>query len=773
MPPEEENENGGEPFALTQQEAPAHGMEHLDVFVGEVERITFANEENGFAIARLHSQEKRETVTVKGTMGTIREGETLKVWGRWEDHPTYGPQFAAQSVLVMEPATLEGIQRYLEANIHGVGAVLAKRIVKIFGRETFKVIDETPEKLLEVPKFPPKVLDEIKEGWAETKVKREILVYLHSVGISPAYAEKIHATYGTMAVDVIKDNPYQLALDVRGIGFRIADRIAREVGIPHDSPRRVEAGVLFAMDEATLDGHTGQPAPELARRATALLEVPPELVQAAIATLINDGSLKPLLMGEAEEAGLDPVLDAVNPDDAITQEMLSGGVLLFRPRFFRAEELICKRLAALRETPAFANFRGVDEAIAGLEAESGLYLNDEQREAIELALREKVMILTGGPGTGKTTIIHFMLTLMATELPQVVLAAPTGKAAKRLSETTGREARTIHRLLEAGPRGFQRNADNPVEADLIIVDESSMIDTLLMEALLAALPDEARMLLVGDVDQLPSVGPGLVLGDLIQSGVVPVSRLETIHRQAQAGRITANAHAVRRGDMPDLSRPPDGEQLDFYFIEETEPSRIVEKMRMMLLERIPEAFGMDPARDVQVLTPMHKGLTGARNLNRELQAWLNPDGAAIPHGDPPFRVGDKVMQIRNDYDKQVFNGDMGEITAHDPEAKEVRVRFDAGEATYAAKELDNLTLGYATTVHKSQGSEYPAVLLPLTTHHAIMLQRNLFYTALTRGKRLVVVVGTRRAVGMAVHNDRPVIRHTGLRQRIAAWAAEE
>jgi exodeoxyribonuclease V alpha subunit len=408
-----------------------------------------------------------------------------------------------------------------------------------------------------------------------------------------------------------------------------------------------------------------------------------------------------------------------------------------------------------------------------MERETGINLSGAQRTAVEAALAHKVLIITGGPGTGKTTIIRFILGLVGGALPALALAAPTGKAAKRLSEATGRPASTIHRLLEAGAKGFARNADHPLEVELVIVDESSMIDTLLMEALLAALPDHVRLVLVGDVDQLPSVGPGRVLGDLIDSGRYPLARLETVFRQSEGGLITANAHAIRKGEAPDLSRP-EGETLrDFYFLPEPDPERIVDKIRTLVLERIPQAFGLDPRGELQVLTPMHRGATGAQNLNRLLQGWLNPEGAEIPFGEPRFRVGDKVMQTRNDYEHMVFNGDMGEIAGYDAQEGLVRIDFDGREVIYERRQLDHLTLGYAITVHKAQGSEYPAVVLPLTTHHAIMLQRNLLYTAITRGRRLVVVVGTEKAVGMAVRNARPVVRHTGLRLRLLAGKAGE
>jgi len=742
---------------------PAKGEQAL---VGTLERITFANEDNGFLIGRFLAEGQRETITVKGVLGSVREGETLKLLGVWEDHPTYGLQFAVRSALVMEPTTLEGIQRYLAANIEGVGDTLAKRIVKIFGHETFDVIDREPEKLLEVPKFPRKALAAVKEGWQAQKVKREILVFLHSVGISPLFAERIFQTYGIGAVEAVKENPYRLALDIQGIGFRTADLIAAKLGVARDSPQRAEAGALFVLDEAGGEGHTCLPRPRLAERSAALLEVGPALVQQAVDGLLAGGLLKALDV-PAESA---PAAAERSADEAAAPPAGSpgepGSTLLFRNRMSRAEQHIAEHLHRIAGSDAFTRFRAIGETVAKMEREAGIYLSEEQRAAVEQALEHKVLVITGGPGTGKTTIIRFILGLVAGQMPGIALAAPTGKAAKRLAEATGRSASTLHRLLEAGPKGFQRNADRPIDAELVIVDESSMIDTLLMEALLMALPDHTRLVLVGDVDQLPSVGPGQVLSDLIGAGRLPVARLETVFRQSERSRITANAHAIRKGELPDLSRPAEGELVDFYFLPESDPARIVDKIRMMLLERIPEAFGFDPRSDVQVLSPMHRGLTGAQNLNRMLQQWLNPKGEEITHGDPPFRVGDRVMQTRNDYDHEVFNGDMGEITGFDPDSGEVAIDFDGREVIFEKRHMEHLTLGYAITVHKSQGSEYPAVVLPLTTHHTIMLQRNLLYTAITRGRRLVVVVGTERAMAMAVHNARPMVRHTGLKLRL-------
>ncbi len=722
------------------------------VLVAVLEHITYANEDNGFVIGRVRDEKSGELLTVKGVLGAAKEGETLKLWGEWEEHPTYGPQFAVASALVMEPTSLEGIERYLASHIKGVGEKLAKRIVKLFGADTFTVIDNEPEKLLEVPKFPRKALESVKEDWSDHKLKREILVFLHSVGVSLLFGERIWTAYGIGAVETVKDNPYRLAMDVQGIGFRTADLIASRLGIPADSPRRAEAALLYVLDESGTEGHTGLPRAKVVERTAALVEQEPGRIEEAVETLLGDGQLKAL--------GLTA--------EGLPEERPGEDALLFRNRFFRAEEAIVKHLGRISASSAFARIEAVEGAIASMEADSGVYLSDEQRMAVEDALAHKLLVITGGPGTGKTTIVRFILGLAATEMPTVVLAAPTGKAAKRLAEATGHEASTIHRLLEAGPKGFQRNAENPLETELAIIDESSMIDTLLMAALLAALPDHVRLVLVGDVDQLPSVGPGRVLGDLIESGRFPVARLEKIFRQSEASSITANAHHIRKGENLDLSRPGGEGLSDFYFMAESDPERIVEKVRMLVLERIPEAFGMTSLTDVQVLSPMHRGLTGTQNFNLMLQQWLNPEGKEVPLGNPRFRVGDRVMQTRNDYDHLVFNGDMGEIKAYEKDAGRLHVEFDGRPVALEGKQADHLMLGYAISVHKSQGSEYPAVILPLTTHHAIMLQRNLLYTAITRGRRLVVIVGTEKAIGMAVRNARPVTRHTGLKPRLLA-----
>lgn len=725
---------------------------------GTLERITYQNEQNGFLIGRLIPEKADAPVTIRGLLGNVKPGETLKLWGAWEEHPQYGQQFKVESHQVVEPSTLEGMERYLASKLTGIGPQLAARIVKTFGLRTFDVLDEQPELLLEVKKFPKKSLPRVKDEWAAHRAVRDVIVTLNSLGISPLFADRIFAAYGIGAVEAVKGNPYRLALEIRGIGFRSADAIAAKLGIARDSPHRVDAGLLHVMDEILGEGHTGYPEALLAGRAAELLELPRDTVEAGLARLVSDGLLRPMPAGPGCGTG----------GESSGEEPAPGTRLLFGRLMYRLEEEIAERLEEILAAQPLTRLANLPETVAGMERHTGLYLAPEQRAAIEAALEHKVLVITGGPGTGKTTIVRFILGLVAGAIPEVTLAAPTGKAAKRLTEATGRTGFTLHRLLEAGPLGFARDRQRPLEAQLVIVDESSMVDTPLFHALLAALPAYARLVLVGDVDQLPSVGPGRVLSDLIESHRLPVVRLERIFRQSESSLITQNAHAIRRGRQPKLVRQEGAELLDFYFLPEADPQRIVDKIRTLVAERIPERFGFDPKVDIQVMTPMHRGLTGVQNLNRVLQDTLNPDGAEMTFGELRFRVGDRVLQTRNDYDKDVFNGDTGLVAGWDPAAGILEVKFDDRIVRYERKELDQLALGYAITVHKAQGSEYPAVVLPLTTQHAIMLQRNLLYTALTRGKKLAVIVGTEQAVAMAVRNAKPVVRYTGLKPRLLA-----
>ena len=577
---------------------------------------------------------------------------------------------------------------------------------------------------------------------------------MRGVGISHAYAQRIFAKNGLNSIPLIKANPYQLT-DIPGIGFLTADGIARNLGFDNNSPHRADAGLLYMLEQQALNGHTCFPRRDLLEKTVQELNIDSSMLESSIRQLLEDRLLNS---------------EKIEDASGIEQELVS------RPRFYKAERRVAENIFRILNSEAYTVYEDESYLIEEQERKVGLKLDPAQREAVEAALQHKVLIITGGPGTGKTTIVRFILGLMRTRIPAIALAAPTGRAAKRITETTGAAASTIHRLLEASNIGFQRDRENPLEQELLILDETSMIDTLLMDSLLEAVPSASRLILVGDVDQLPSVGAGAVLSDLIESRSIPVVRLDHIFRQAADSFITVNAHKVRRGEMPDFSNSnrqteEEDQLLDFYFIKESNPEKIVEKILLMSTERIPQRFELDPMMDIQVLTPMHRGVTGAINLNRKLQDVINPDAKGLEHREQWFRIGDKVMQQQNDYEKLVFNGDLGRIVNCDPKTKELHVQFDQQIVHYQGKEIDQLSLAYAITVHKSQGSEYSAVIVPLTTHHYMMLQRNLLYTAITRGKQLVVLIGTDAAIKKAVENEGSTRRFTGLLHQLSELGA--
>ena len=603
----------------------------------------------------------------------------------------------------------------------------ARKLVRAFGEQVFDVIEEEPGRLREVDGIGPVRARRITEAWAEQKVVREIMVFLHSHGVGTARAVRIFKTYGVDAVEVMTENPYRLARDIRGIGFKTADAIAMKLGIEKTAMIRVRAGIAYALSEGMDNGHCGLPEEELVPMAAELLEAPEDLVRAA---------------RDLELAG-----------GAVVAATVAGTSCLFLAGLYRAERVIAERLLRIGEgQPPWSDI-DVDKALPWVEQHTGLSLAESQTEAVRLALTSKVMVVTGGPGVGKTTLMNTILRILAAKDVNMLLCAPTGRAAKRLSEATGLEARTIHRLLEADPRrgGFKRGSDNPLRCDLLVVDETSMVDVMLMQALLKAVPDSAALLLVGDVDQLPSVGPGQVLADIIASGAVSVVRLTEVFRQAARSRIVGSAHRINRGAIPDLTKP-EGDS-DFYFVQADDPEAAATRIIDLVKTHIPRRFGLDPVRDIQVLCPMTRGGVGSRSLNIELQATLNPAGERkVERFGWTFAPGDKVMQIENDYDKDVYNGDIGYVEDVDPEAGELTAGFDGRTVTYGFGELDALVPAYAATVHKSQGSEYPAVVIPVMTQHYAMLQRNLLYTGVTRGKRLVVLVGQKKAVAIAVRN---------------------
>ena len=696
---------------------------------GLVERVTYHNPDNGFCVLRLKARGQRDLITVTGHAAMISAGEFVQAAGTWTNDRTHGLQFRAAFLKVTPPTTLEGIERYLGSGmIRGIGPTYAKRLVKTFAEAVFDVIEQEPGRLRDVEGIGPKRAERIAAGWAEQKVVREIMLFLHAHGVGTSRAVRIYKTYGSEAVAIISENPYRLARDIRGIGFKTADQIAAKVGIAKDAMVRVRAGVSYALAEAMDEGHCGLPEDDLLRTGAELLEVSADRLTAALVLELQDGAVVADTVGERR--------------------------CIFLAGLYRAEQDIAGRLRTLAAgAPPWPTI-DVDKAIPWLEAKGGITLAESQREALRLAVSSKALVITGGPGVGKTTLVNSILKALVAKSVNVALCAPTGRAAKRLTEATGVEAKTIHRLLETDPKngGFKRDEQNPLACDLLVVDETSMVDVLLMKALMRALPAGAALLLVGDVDQLPSVGPGQVLGDIIGSGAVPVVRLTEVFRQAATSRVIVNAHRINQGQMPEVT-PAGTERSDFYVVDAAEPEIAAAKILAVVRDRIPKAFGLDPIRDVQVLCPMNRGGVGARSLNIELQKVLNPPGETrVERFGSTYGPGDKVMQIENDYDKEVYNGDLGIVARIDMEAGDLVATFDGREVTYGFGELDELVLAYATTIHKAQGSEYPAVVIPVMTQHYTMLARNLLYTGVTRGKKLVVLVGQRKAIAMAVRN---------------------
>lgn len=699
-----------------------------EVLAGLVERVTYHNVENGFCVLRAKARGHRDVVTVIGHAATIAAGEWITASGEWVNDRTHGQQFKARFLRTSPPTSADGIEKYLASGmIRGVGPVYAKKLVRAFGEKVFEIIEDTPGRLQEIDGIGPVRAASILAAWAEQKAVREIMVFLHSHGVGTARAVRIFKTYGSDAIQVMTENPYRLARDIRGIGFKTADAIAMKLGIEKTATMRVRAGISYALTEAMDEGHCGLPAEELVPLAEKLLEVPQELVRTALDLELHEGSVVADRVGEAP--------------------------CVFLAGLYHAERAIAARLIRLANGTLPWPWIDPDKALPWVEKHIGLTLAESQVAAIRLALKSKVVVMTGGPGVGKTTIISSILRILAAKGTELLLCAPTGRAAKRMTEATGFEAKTIHRLLEIDPKsgGFKRGDDNLLDCDLLVVDEASMVDVLLMQALLKAMPDRAALLVVGDIDQLPSVGPGQVLADIISSGAVPVVRLTEVFRQAAQSRIITNAHRINRGLVPDLS-PPEADS-DFYFAQAEDPEAAVARIIELVKRRIPKRFGLDPIRDIQVLCPMNRGGVGARSLNIELQAALNPVGEPkVERFGWTFSPGDKIMQIENDYDKDVYNGDIGTIDDVDISEGTLTATFDGRTVTYEFGELDMLVPAYAATIHKSQGSEYPAVVIPVLTQHYTMLQRNLLYTAVTRGKKLVVLIGQKKAVAIAVRN---------------------
>ncbi|MFW6162696.1 MAG: ATP-dependent RecD-like DNA helicase [Planctomycetota bacterium] len=721
----------------------------VEILQGTVERVVFEASDGAYAVARLRPERSRQTATIVGKLFELSEGELLRLEGRWTVHPRFGRQFEVERYQVVTPTTAAGIERYLGSGlIPGIGPELAKRLVRSFGDQTLDVIEHSPERLREVDGIGPKRQSEIVEAYAAQQGLRELMVFLSQYGVSPTIGARIHKAYGPSAITIVRDNPYRLASDVFGIGFRTADRIARSMGLAHDAPQRAEAGVVYALQQLGDKGHVCAPQAQLVDTACEALDLPRDQVEAAVERQVA-----------AQKLIRDPSLPA-QP--------------IYLPGVYAAEKGVAEGLRRLAATETAFPPIEADAAVRWAEQRVGIALSEGQRQAIRQAVASKLTVITGGPGVGKTTIVRCLVEIFAARRLAVALAAPTGRAAKRLAEATRAEASTLHRLLKYQPRTsrFDVNEQNPLPADVVVVDEASMMDILLTCHLVRALQPQTVLVLVGDVDQLPSVGPGSVLRDLIDSGLPSVVRLTEIFRQAANSLIVTNAHRINHGEMPHLKRRPGGEQQDFFFLHRDAPEVAADTILDLCADRLPDAYALDRVDDIQVIAPMHRGAVGAQSLNARLQDRLNPSGVRHAIGSRTFRVGDKVMQIRNNYDKDVYNGDLGRIVTVEPELSRVVVCIDDREIAYALGELDEIVPAYAITVHKSQGCEYPAVVMPILTQHYMMLQRNLLYTAVTRGKRLVVLVGTQKAIAIAVRNDRIRERHTHLAHRLAAGEEE-
>jgi exodeoxyribonuclease V alpha subunit len=719
---------------------------------GVVERITYTNPDNGYTVARFQADRHFGLVTIVGALANVNPGARLKLEGHWKIHSKYGEQFEITHYVEEMPATVEGIKRYLGSGlIKGVGPVTAQRIAEKFGPYTLDVIESDIARLKEVNGIGPKRVDMIATAWETQKQIKEIMLFLQTHQVSTNLAVKIYKTYGDQSIGVVKKDPYRLARDVYGIGFLTADKIARNVGIAADAPQRIAAGIEFTLNQLAEQGHVFAPRDHLVEAAVKILEVAPEQVDAQIDALQKEDRIKieaTILNGSSIEAVY------LNP-------------------FYFAEVGVARQIKQLLANAASSlavftntNWNQLFDTLLSTRR-INVDLAEKQREAVQMTLTRNVTILTGGPGTGKTSTVQAILQLLQSKGKTALLAAPTGRAAKRLSESTGHEAKTIHRLLEVSPSEgykFKRDQDNPLACDLLILDECSMIDMVLMNTVLKAVPPAAHLLLVGDADQLPSVGAGNVLRDLIASGAVPVTQLNVIFRQAADSTIITNAHRINRGQSPIFPQ----DKRDFYFFGQEEPEEAADLIVDIVARRIPEKFGVPP-QDIQVLSPMHRGSVGARALNDKLQSSLNPVRYGQPEyrsGSRVFRVNDRVLQLRNNYEKDAFNGDVGRIESIDLEMGEIGVEFEGRSTGYEFSDLDELTLAYAMSVHKSQGSEYPVVVLPMLTQHYMMLQRNLLYTAITRAKKMVVIVGTRKAIAMAVRNDKIAARWSALQERL-------
>lgn len=708
-------------------------MEQLSGFI---DTIVFASEETGFTVARLKTPRQKELITVVGSMPGVNPGETLHCKGTWKHHPRHGRQFEVESYELTAPVDMLGIQKYLESGmVKGVGPVYAKRIVETFGVKTLEIIDKHPYRLTEVPGIGPKRIEKIEECWSEQKSVRNVMIFLQAHQVRPSFAQKIFRRYGEESIQTVKENPYVLAKEVYGIGFKTADELAQNLGISMESPLRIKAGIEHVLWELSNDGNVCYLKEAFIPEAATMLGVNPDLIDEQIGALELEGH--------------------------IMVDTLDGKPHIWIRPLYNAEWGVARELERLYQAPCKIRSVDIDKAIEWAQEKHRIRFAKEQKKAIAKSLEEKVHIITGGPGTGKSTITRAILSITSKVTDKITLAAPTGRAAKRMSEITGKQAFTIHSLLEFdfNEGGFKRNRDNPLTSRLLIIDEASMIDTLLMYSLLKAIPDETRVILIGDIDQLPSVGAGNVLKDMIYSETLPVSRLKWIFRQGKGSRIVANAHRINAGYFPETEHEQ-GSDFVFFNVESSE--EILAKVIQLIEHHIPERFPFNPIDDIQVLSPMKKGIIGTDNLNHALQQRLNPQTQHLIRMGRHFNLHDKVMQVRNNYDKKVYNGDVGRITAINMEEQELTVTFDGKEVPYDFCDIDELMLAYAVSIHKYQGSECPCVIIPVHTSHFKLLFRNLLYTGITRGKKLVILLGTKKALAIAVKTDNVKTRYTGL-----------
>lgn len=716
-------------------------MTELETLKGILGRVRFASDDGEFSVSEL--EVGREAVTLVGNLLESQPGEHVVVSGTWQKNARFGKQFQIETIRTVPPTTLAGIERYLASGlVEGIGPVLAERIVEKFGAQTLEIIDADPRRIQEVPGIGKKRAEKIAQTWEHQRSVRNVMVFLQSHGITPSYALRIWKAYGADAIKVIQANPYQLAEDIFGIGFRTADAIAFRAGIEPNALPRLRAGVMYALQEAAGEGHVCLPVEGLVEKSAGLMNL----------------RLDEVLPG----------LESLRDEQKIFVESIDGVPMAYRAGLWRTESGAAERMRALAAVERRYKPTSVESQIDAVQEAMGVELAGQQRRAVSQVWEHKIAVITGGPGTGKTTIVRVLCELADHLKQRFALAAPTGRASRRMSEATGRPAQTIHRLLEFNPRegGFQYNSERPLDLDLLIVDEASMVDTYLLFALLDALPADAALVFVGDIDQLPSVGPGQVLRDVIDSGVAHVVALTEVFRQALDSTIVTNAHRINRGEMPVDAPRKEGTLTDFYTISTEDPRVAQDRIVELVTQRIPKAFGVDPLQDIQVLAPMHRGDVGCSSLNQVLQKALVGERFGVERGQTWWREGDKVMQTRNSYERGVFNGDIGWVRSVDTAKKALYVEFDGKMVTYEFSELDELQHAYAITVHKSQGSEYPVVVMPVMTQHFVMLQRNLLYTAVTRAKKLVVLVGSARAVSLAVKNATAGTRHTGLAWRL-------